>query len=105
MMQELSVFLVDFLKFLAGGVGVWGVTELVKRAPFIPIDEGQRARIRATSAALSALAVIGLGFVDKTLKVDDLTSAGIALVGAFIAWGGSHGTHRVAGWVRALTQK
>lgn len=104
-MQEISMFILDLLKFLGGGVGVWGVTELVKRAPFLPVSEGQKTRIRTLSAALSAVAVVLLGVVDKTLKIDDVSGAIVAVFGAFVAWGASHWTHRAVGQVRSLIKK
>lgn len=82
-------------ELVGSGVGVWLVTELVKKAPQIPINEGNKTALRATAGACSALGVVLLGFANSNLQPQDLQTAIQALIGVGIAWATAHATHKV----------
>jgi hypothetical protein len=80
---------------VAGGAGTWAATEVVKRAPMIPVNDGEKTKLRATAGLFSALSIALLGFVNGDLQPQDLQSSVQAVLGVGIAWATAHGVHKV----------
>lgn len=87
-------FLTTLVQLLGSGVGVWAVTEGVKRIPQIPINEGQTTALRSTAGVLSAVAVLLLGFANKDLQPTDAINALQAILGVVITWATAHSIHK-----------
>lgn len=82
--------------FLGGTAGVYLITEGVKRIPQIPINEGQKNRLRSLAGVLSAVAVIAEGYsVNQSLRPDDVQGVLLALLALAATWFGAHQTHQV----------
>lgn len=92
-MIDISSYVGTLLSLAGGSVGIWVCTEAVKRIKAIPINDGQKTRIRAFTAVLSAVAVGLLGLIDNNLKPDDLQGIVVAVLGVAATWGGSHVVH------------
>ena len=64
-------------------------TQLLKRAPIVPINSGQKARLRAVVIVLTGLGTIGLAYLQGTLggleSLDNLV--GEVILNALIAFG------------------
>lgn len=80
---------------LGGGTGGWALTELVKLAPFIPINEGMKGKLRATAALMSSLSVVVIGVADGSLDISSAQGLLAAVVQFSAAWGLSHLIHKM----------
>ncbi|MFZ6014831.1 MAG: hypothetical protein ACOYUZ_00530 [Patescibacteria group bacterium] len=95
-MDTLIQLLSTALLLATGAAGVWGATELVKRAESIKwITEGNKPALRATAAAFSALAVVFLGLVSGTLTPESVQDVFVKILEAGLIWAGAHGTHKL----------
>lgn len=83
------------LTWLGGSGGTYVLVEVVKAIKAIPVDEGQAARIRTVSLALSAVFVAGAAWMNGTLEVNNLQDVFTALAAVVAVWGGAHGVHKL----------
>ena len=76
---------------LVAGV-VYGLTELVKLAKAIPVQEGQVGRIRMVAGVLSFLGALGVAFangsIESVLSPELLDVVGNAVVTFALTWVG-----------------
>jgi len=85
------------LALLAGGtVGVWGCTEIIKRAKSIPwISSGDTTKIRATAGVLSAILAAIIALLDNKLTPDTLQGVIVDVLSVITMWTGSHAVHEI----------
>lgn len=72
------------------------ITQVLKRHPLVPVESGQRAKLLAVNAVISAAGVVIGAVAQGTLSAPDLQqllAAGVACVAAFI---GSQMTYTAA---------
>lgn len=94
MSWDLQSVISTLMQIVSGGVGTWAVTELIKIIPKIPINAGQATRIRLVAGALSAISVALFGFVNDSLKPDDLQGAVTAILAVIGTFGTAFGVHK-----------
>lgn len=83
------------VNILRGSVGVYLSTEIVKYIKFIPINEGQKLRIRSLAAGLSMLATGIMAVTSGNLDPKDVQSWLIQVVMFVGTWGWAEIMHRV----------
>lgn len=83
------------LGILGGGSGGWALTEVVKLAPFIPINEGMTNKLRVTAAFMSSLSVVLIGLADHSLDLGSVQGFVTACLQFGAAWGLSHLMHKM----------
>jgi len=94
-MEHIISWLSTLLEVVGSGVGVWAITEGVKRVNALPINPGQTGRIRAVAGSLSVASTLLLGLVNHNLTPDDASGALAALIAAGIAFLSAHTTHQI----------
>jgi hypothetical protein len=95
MSWDIQSIMGTLIQVIGGGVGTWVLTEVVKFVPKIPINVGQKARIRSVAGILSAIAVVLMGFANDSLKPNDLQGALLAILATAGTFGAAHGTHKI----------
>lgn len=94
MTPDLASFLQQIIALVGSSAGVWGITEMVKRAPSIStINPGQVTRIRSFAAVLSALAVVIGHWSNGTLDVQSTQGVIIEVLNFVVVLLGSHTVH------------
>ena len=94
MLQIDFLGLLQQLSLLVGGaVGTYGITELVKRAKTIPINPGQKARIRSVAVIVATLAAVGIKFVDGDVDVGSVQEGALTILEALAVFMGATGIH------------
>lgn len=80
---------------IGSGLGVWVITEIVKKSKSIPwVNSGDTSTLRSLAAALSAISVVVLGFSDNNLQPQDLQTMLQALLAVGVTWVTAHATHK-----------
>lgn len=92
---DLNSLFLSLTTIVTGSIGVWLSTELVKKIPAIPVNDGQKARIRATALALSAVATALVAWTNDSLRPENVQDVMVAVVAALTMWGGAHSIHSV----------
>lgn len=91
--------LVHYLSLLSelvgSGVGVWAITEGVKKVKSIPINPGDTAKIRTVAAALASVASLLVDYSNGSLNVTTVQGVLTAVVGAALAWATAHTTFKL----------
>lgn len=95
LIPALQAFIGSIQGVTAGGLVVFLLVELAKRAESIPLTEGQTGKIRAAAALLSALAGVLTAFADHTLGQTDLVGLGQAFMAAGGSWAIAEIMHRL----------
>lgn len=82
---------------LAGSVGVWAITEGIKRAPSIKsISPGNYAKVRAVAVIASAAVALFMRWTDNSLDVASVQSFGQTLLDGVSLFMGSQAVYSVA---------
>lgn len=85
----------QFAMIAGSSVGVWGITEIVKRTPSITsISPGQVVRIRAFAAVLSAIAAIFTGWTNGNLDPNSVQAAVMQILDFALIMLGAHTIHK-----------
>jgi len=87
---------------LAGGIGVWVLTEIAKRWNAIPLDPTKKGAIRKTAAALSAAATLLLAAADGKVEPTQLSHILDAALMFVSTWLMAHLAHKTNKGVDAL---
>ena len=95
MTLDVSNVLTVVSEFFVSGVGVFVLTHAAKKISFIPLQEGQRVKIRAVAGILSALGAGLVSFSNGVVGTEDLQAVVTAIVGCGFAWLTSHAAHKV----------
>lgn len=82
-------------EFLGSGAGVYLLTALAKKVSFIPISEGQTARIRAFAGFLSLVGTVLIGVANKNVGSQDLQHLFVSGIGLALSWMTAHTVHQV----------
>lgn len=83
--------------FLTGAVGVWAITEGIKRAPSIKsISPGQANKVRAVALVASAVLTLVTRWTSDSLDVATVQGAGQALLDCIAIFAGSQVAYGVA---------
>lgn len=83
------------VNILRGSVGVYLSTEIVKYIKVIPINEGQKLRIRSLAAGLSMLATVIMAVMSGNIDPRDVQNLLIQIVMFAGTWGWAELMHRV----------
>lgn len=92
---DLNSLFLSLTTIVTGSIGVWLSTELVKKIPAIPVNDGQKLRIRAVALALSAVATAVIAWTNDSLRPENIQDVMVAVVAALTMWGGAHSIHSV----------
>ena len=90
---DLNSLFLSLSTIVSGSIGVWLSTELVKKIPAIPVNDGQKVRIRATALALSAIVTAVVAWTNDSLRPENVQDVMVAVVAALTMWGGAHSIH------------
>jgi len=80
---------------LLGSVGVFISTEIVKYIKVIPINEGQKSRVRSLAAGLSVLSTVLMTALSGNLDPKDVQGWLVQAAGLAVTWGSAEGMHRL----------
>lgn len=78
----------------AGSIGVWLSTEVVKNIKAIPINEGQKERIRAFAMVASSIVTVLVAWSNDSLRPDDVQAVIKDVLLALSVFGGAHSIHK-----------
>ena len=82
---------------LTGSVGVWAITEGIKRAPSITsISPGNYAKVRTVAVAVSAVVALVMRWTDGNLDVASVQGAGQAIISVIALFAGSQAVYVAA---------
>jgi hypothetical protein len=89
------------LQIVGGAAGLYGLTELVKFLPFIPINDGQKTKIRAWLGVSAASVSFVLALLNPDVDPSTLQGLLMTLISAVGMAFGAHGIHRAAAAVKS----
>jgi len=81
-------------EFFASGVGVFALTHVAKKISFIPLQEGQKTKLRATAGVLSAVGAVLVSMANGNVGAENLQALIMAVLGCAFAWLTAHTTHK-----------
>jgi hypothetical protein len=92
------------LSLLLGSVGVYLSTEIVKYVKAIPINEGQKARIRSVAVGLSTVSTVVVTALNGELNPKEVQGWLVQLAGLALTWGSAEGMHRLRNFLDKSSQ-